>query len=351
MKILAIETSCDETSAAHIDVDSSKIHIIKQSTSTSAELQKKYGGIVPEEAARKQVEYIMPVVEDVMGRKYKDKDIDAIAVTYGPGLAVSLQVGIDTAKTLSYIFQRPLIPVNHLEGHIYSPFIPEKGKGIYRDKIRFPSLALIVSGGHTLLVLVRDYLKYKVVGRTRDDAAGEAFDKGAKLLGLSYPGGPQISVLAEKGDEKAFDFPRGMIKSSDFDFSFSGLKTALLYTLQKINKQKIKGRLLYNLCASYQRAIVDALVIKTQRAAEKYTVKSVWIGGGVSANNLLRKEMERALDVPCYISPLKYTTDNAAMIGFAGYLRFQKGDWLSFKSRKFFNLSAKPNLSLIDNRK
>ncbi len=345
MNILAIESSCDETSVSHIYVDSKKIKVFRQITSSSIKTHKKFGGIVPEQAARKQLEYIIPSLSSVLPRK-KLEEIEAIAVTQGPGLSVSLQVGVDTAKTISLILKKPLIPVNHIEGHIYSPFIPLRGSLEYKKKILFPSLALIVSGGHTMLVLIKDYLKYKIVGNTRDDAAGEAFDKGARLLGLPYPGGIEISKLAEKGNSEAFDFPRGMIKSSDLDFSFSGLKTSLLYMLQKDSPEKLKGKYLYDICASYQQAIVDSLVYKTKKAVEKYKIKSLWVGGGVSANSVLRKELKEKITVPVHIASMRYTIDNASMIGFVGYLRYVKGDYVKYGTRKFFNISSNPNMKL-----
>ena len=227
MRILGIETSCDETAVSLIRVNKRGIEIEKNIVSSQVDVHAKYGGVVPEVAARMHVEVIIPLLQEAMGRKFKAEDIDVIAVTRGPGLITSLLVGIETAKTLSYVWGKPIIPVNHLEGHLYSSWLENDELKIDRQDI-FPAIALLVSGGHTELVLIKDYNKYKLIGSTRDDAAGEAFDKVAKMLKLGYPGGPIISERAAEGYKKEIDLPRPMINSKDFDFSFSGLKTAVL---------------------------------------------------------------------------------------------------------------------------
>jgi N6-L-threonylcarbamoyladenine synthase len=345
MIILGIETSCDETSAALLEIKQGKFNVLSNTVSSSKKIQAKYGGIVPEIAARKQIEDMIPVLEQTLKNTDK-KNIDAIAATVGPGLATSLQVGIDTAKTLVYAWQKPIIPINHLEGHLYSPLLEKK------NKIKFPAIGLVVSGGHTELILVKDYLKYESLGRTRDDAAGEAFDKVAKLLGLGYPGGPIISKLAAKGDSGKYNFPRGMIDSTDYDFSFSGLKTAVLYFLRDRQLSIVKGQMSNNICASFQQAVVDVLVTKAVRAIQAHKAKSLLVGGGVIANPLLRQTLEKAcagINTDCLISPLSYTGDNAAMIALAGYFRYKTGDFIKPdpQSKAWQQISAQPNLRLI----
>jgi N6-L-threonylcarbamoyladenine synthase len=291
------------------------------------------------------MEFIIPVLEQVMWRKNKT-DIDAIAVTVGPGLATSLQVGINTAKSLSYAWQKTLIPVNHLEGHLYSPLL------LGEKKIKFPAIGLIVSGGHTLLLLVKDYLKYKLLGCTRDDAAGEAFDKVAKLLGLGYPGGPLISKLATNGDSTKYSFPRGMINSGDYDFSFSGLKTSVLYMTKK-NKAILNKKELPHVAASFEQAVIDVLVTKTIKAAQKNKAQTILLGGGVTANKLLRETLvseneKQKTKVQVLIPDLSLTTDNAAMIALAGYFRYKAKKFVkpNPQLKKWQAIKAEPNLRL-----
>lgn len=377
MRILGIETSCDETAASLLEYKNGSFRVLSDIVASQIEVHKKYGGIVPEVAARKQMEAIIPVLNEAMNAenpKYEilhlnnnnsnDKNlkqfeihgsrlelVDVIAVTQGPGLVTSLRIGVQAAKTLAYVLGKPLIAANHIEGHIYSAFLSEKQKNpnskFQIPKISFPALTLIVSGGHTELILMKNHGIYEYIGRTRDDAAGEAFDKVAKLLELSYPGGPIISQLAENGDPTAFDFPRPMIDVNNFDFSFSGLKTAVLYTLRDFEKQNLKTisyNLKADLCASFQQAVVDVLVSKTIHAARKYDVKSIILGGGVSANSLLRKRLADECNlqsVTCYLSPLAYTTDNAVMIALAGHFRAQREDFADWKT-----LVADPHLKL-----
>ncbi|OGG95830.1 hypothetical protein A2V95_00915, partial [Candidatus Kuenenbacteria bacterium RBG_16_41_7] len=305
MRILGIETSCDETAAAIVEFKRGSFKIIAQAVASSAEVQAQYGGIVPEVAARKQIELILPVVEAVLQEATGAVDkpelrimnyelrklIDYIAVTNGPGLITSLRVGVEAAKTLGFIWHKPIIAVNHLEGHIYSALLKQNKYQIPNpnfqinpksqipkfkkiQKIQFPALALVVSGGHTELVLMKDYLKYRVVGRTLDDAAGEALDKVAKILGLGYPGGPIIAKLAAQGDKNKYKFPRPMLQSGDDNFSFAGLKTAVLY---KVKGQKVKGKSkeINDMCASFQEACVEVLAEKTVLAASKRGVKII----------------------------------------------------------------------------
>ena len=384
MIILAIETSCDETAAAVVDYSRGNFAVLSNVVSSQINIHKKFGGVVPEVAARKQLELIIPVIENALTQsfiqphsqhrsqrsriryqesgirksaivirntKYVIRYIDALAVTVGPGLQIALSVGVETARTLAAIWNKPIVAVNHLEGHLYSALLPEPSKSQIpnpKSQIRFPALALIVSGGHTELILIKNYLKYQLLGHTRDDAAGEAYDKVAKLLGLTYPGGPVIDRLARQGNPAAFDFPRGMMQSGDYDFSFSGLKTAVLYTVQKIKIEKLKNRkIIANLCASFQSAVVDVLVAKTIRAAKQYHAKTILLGGGVAANSQLRQQLaekctgERPFAPTILIPHLSFTTDNAAMIAAAAALRALKKDFTPWQ-----NLRADPSLAL-----
>jgi N6-L-threonylcarbamoyladenine synthase len=330
MRILGIETSCDETAAAVLEVKGGKFKVLSNKIASSVKLHAKYGGIVPELAARAQMEYIIPVIESALKGV---GDIDYIAVTNGPGLITSLRVGVEAAKTLSYTWNKPLIAVNHLEGHIFTSELPGK-------KIKFPALALIVSGGHTQLVLVKDYLNYKIIGETQDDAVGEAFDKVGKILSLGYPGGPVVSKLAEKGSAGKIEMPRPMINSGDYNFSFSGIKTSVLYKVKKGRVNKA------DMCASFQQACTDVLVIKAIKAATEYKVKSVIIGGGVAANKSLREELDNKFKkelskVNIYIPEISLTGDNALMIAVAGYYKIKKKKFSDYKKIK-----VDPNLKL-----
>ncbi len=349
MLILGIETSCDETAAAVVEGKKAGtqnfVFVRSNIISSQIDIHKKYGGVVPEVAAREHVLQILPVVNEALKQadiKRKDaaKKINAIAVTVGPGLITSLLVGIETAKILSYVWEIPAVAVNHIEGHIYANFINKK------QNIEFPAIVLTVSGGHTMLVLMKGHGKYKTIGETRDDAAGEAFDKAAKLLGLGYPGGPAISAYANKfqisnhkfqtnsksqitKDKFGVILPRPMINSKNFDFSFSGLKTALLY---KIKKDKNYKKKIPEYCYEFQQAVIDVLIYKTVRAVKEYKAKTVMLTGGVAANKELRGQMEKAVKtlIPnsrFLIPKLKYTTDNAAMIATAGYWHAIKKDF------------------------
>lgn len=310
--ILGIDTSCDDTSASVVENGS---RVISNIVSNQDQIHKKYGGIVPELASRKHIEVILPATEEAMkeaGATFKD--ISAIAVSYGPGLIGSLLVGVCFAKSLSFVHNVPMVSVNHLEGHICSVFLEAKPE--------FPFVALVVSGGHTSLYIVKGYGKYKEIGRTRDDAAGEAYDKVAKLLGFGYPGGPVIDELSSRGNKDAIVFPRAELKGS-FDFSFSGLKTSVLnYT------KKNPGSAKEDIGASFQEAVVDVLVRKTVSAAESNNIKRIVLSGGVSANSALREAMQyrsKEQGIDLFLPSLHYCTDNAAMIAAAGYHHYLNG--------------------------
>ncbi|MEK7616536.1 MAG: tRNA (adenosine(37)-N6)-threonylcarbamoyltransferase complex transferase subunit TsaD [Patescibacteria group bacterium] len=357
MVILGIETSCDETGAAVLSFDSAQdnknkkgIRILSNIVASSASIQAKYGGVIPEQAAREQIKAIIPVIQETLRQaQCSPEGLAAIAVTYGPGLIGSLLVGVETAKTLATVWNKPLIPVNHLIGHFYANFIQaEHLRGVRKVTAKihlggeapsFPCIGLLVSGGHTDLVLFTDHGKYKYLGGTRDDAAGECFDKCARLLGLPYPGGPEISKLALKGDPKAFDLPRPMIDSKNFDFSFSGLKTAVAKLTSE--ESKPTSEVLPGLAASIEAAIVDVLVSKTIRAAQVYKVKQIMIAGGVAANRRLVHRLQVTvgrLKIKLHVPPPELCTDNGAMIAAAGFFTSPTKDPLT--------LQADPNLAL-----
>ncbi len=316
MKILGIETSCDETAAAIVE-DGKKI--ISNVVASSLPLHAETGGVIPETAAREQVRSIIPVIAEAT----KDTEIDsisAVAVSYGPGLIGSLLVGVETAKSLSLAWQKPLIPINHLVGHFYSAFLQGS------TEPAFPILALIVSGGHTELVLAADHGKFHYLGGTRDDAAGEAFDKVARLLDLGYPGGPAIQKAAEKGDRQAIDFPRPLLDSKDYDFSFSGLKTA---AKREVEKTKVSTQ---DFAASFQEAIVDVLMSKSKKAFKEFKATSFLLGGGVAANAQLRNRAKKIFGEKLFVSDPKLSIDNAAMIASAAYFNFKPLPCLSVKA-------------------
>lgn len=367
MHILAIETSCDETSAAVIKESENQPIILSNIVSSQIDLHKKYGGVVPEVAARAHIELIIPVIDEALKKaKISLNEIDYITPTYGPGLIGSLLVGVETAKALGQAKNIPIIPVNHLEGHLYANFVNsaqrEKTKEDIYTKPEFPILALIISGGHTMLVTVNDHLKYQVVGRTRDDAAGEAFDKAAKILGLGYPGGPIISKWAEEGDDSSYVFPTIDLTDKPFrdkdgylrhpeaslDFSFSGLKTSLLTKVKKIteNNKRLSDKEISNLAASFQKAIVDNVSQNVLRGIERYHPKTFIISGGVAANKQLRETLKKNIEshspVAKFLVPeFELCTDNAAMIGIAGYYQIKN---INSKIEK--NIVAVPSLKL-----
>jgi len=317
MTILAIETSCDETSAAVVQ-DGRKV--LSNVVASQAEIHSEFGGVVPEVAARAHIENIIPVIDRALADASTDwSGIDALAVVEGAGLLPSLLTGVATAKSLALSLGKPLIPVNHIIGHIYANWAGRK-----QDDIAFPALALIVSGGHTDLHYMAGHLQLQRLGGTIDDAAGEAFDKVAKLLGLGYPGGPIVSERAEQGNPRAFDFPRALIDEPNYDFSFSGLKTSVIYKVRGLEKENdLTDRQVNDICASFQQAVVDVLVKKTLAAAKAKGVKSVLLAGGVSANKLLRQTLTdkvSALPEVSYYQPgLGYCLDNAAMAGIAAW--------------------------------
>ncbi|MCH7640587.1 tRNA (adenosine(37)-N6)-threonylcarbamoyltransferase complex transferase subunit TsaD [Patescibacteria group bacterium] len=352
MRVLGIETSCDETAAAVVE---DGIKILSNVVATSAEMHAKTGGIVPEQAARQQVRSIIPIIKESINNAKGIKgfkDIDAIAVTIGPGLIGSLLVGVETAKTLAYFYKKPIIPVNHLVAHIYANWLEQKSnvKSQMSNVPQLPALALVVSGGHTDLVLMRGHGKLTWIGGTRDDAAGEAFDKTARLLGLPYPGGPAISAEAEKYLKvnrvnqkiKLTKFPRPMIKEDNFDWSFSGLKTAVLREAES-NPTTLKLRRA-ELATQVQEAIVDVLVEKCIKAIKKYKPKSFLLAGGVAANKRLRENFvvrikDEILQVIFHVPPAKLCTDNATYIASYAYFNYEPVDWRKIK--------ANPQLTIV----
>ena len=318
LKILAIETSCDETAAAVLFGDKIKSNIVY----SQLKLHQKTGGVVPEVASRAHIEKIIPVIKEALSvAKVSPLQIDFIAVTVRPGLIGSLLVGVDTAKTLAYVFKKPVVPINHIEAHIYANFIGQEPI--------FPAVALVVSGGHTSLILMRGHGNYKLLGSTLDDAAGEAFDKVANILGLGYPGGPAVAAAAAKlpitNYQLPITLPRPMIDSDDFNFSLSGLKTAVLYKVKKLPADSCQPTAA--IAAEFQKAVVDVLVSKTIKAGRKYSAKSILLGGGVAANKLLRKQLKSAVkkELPnslFLIPDSSFCTDNAVMIGLCAYYKY-----------------------------
>ncbi|MCB4755625.1 MAG: tRNA (adenosine(37)-N6)-threonylcarbamoyltransferase complex transferase subunit TsaD [Elusimicrobia bacterium] len=332
MNILGIETSCDETAAAVVE-DGRRI--LASAISSQIKLHAPYFGVVPELASRAHVTLLNAVIEACLKKIGSPHRLDAIAVTVGPGLVGSLLVGKMTAQTLGWAWNRPVFGVNHIEGHLLSPILLEKD-------LRPPFLGLVVSGGHTELILAKKWGVYYRIGRTRDDAAGEAFDKVAKLMNLGYPGGPIIDALAKKGDPSRFSFPRPWLPHS-WDFSFSGLKTAVLYRLRGKNRWSMAEK--QHICAGFQQAVVDVLVGKTLAAARAVELNRIVVGGGVAANSLLRKEfMEKAnrLGIQVLLSPLSLCTDNAAMIAAAAYFKLKTHPSSAFRSLRVRSQSPFP---------
>jgi len=323
MLILGIESSCDETGAAVIkgNKNSESVFLLSNVVATSLAMHSTTGGIIPENAAREQVKFIIPVISDALDKAgIKPQDLDAIAVTHGPGLIGSLLIGVETAKTLSYVWNKPLIPTNHLIGHLYANWIDQTPE--------LPAIGLIVSGGHTDLVLIKQHEKLEWLGGTRDDAAGEALDKIGRLLGLPYPGGPNIEKRAKEGDQKKYNFPTPLNDSS-FDFSFSGLKSAVF---REVIDKKLSEQTVNDICANVQKVIIGILIKKTLKATEKYGVKSIILGGGVAANQTLRNKLGSSLDsklpgVKLFVPEKYLCTDNAAMIATAAFYNHQVVNW------------------------
>lgn len=346
MRILGIETSCDETAAALIQ---DGVKILSNVVASSVELHKKTGGIIPEVAAREQAKCMIPVLQEALqAAKCKIEDLDAIAVTVGPGLIGSLLVGVETAKTLALVWEKPIIPINHLQAHLYANWLNSQSarqlgnrqRSVTSKIPKFPAVGLVVSGGHTDLVLIKDHGEIKWLGGTRDDAAGECFDKTARVLGLGYPGGPEIARLAQKGDPKTYHLPRPMAGQKNFDFSFSGLKTAV------INLIKSEATILdrkADLAASIQEAIADVLVKKTIKAALKHKVKSILLAGGVAANQCLREKFNSQSSIlnsqfKLYIPAPALCTDNASYIASCAYYNYRPTPWEK--------ITAKPGLEI-----
>ncbi len=398
MRILSIETSFDDTAAAVLEFTEERknprtkelhVTIVSNILHSQIATHQKTGGIVPEVAAREHVAKIVPVVEaaleSVVRRKVSDvsrdkltsydlplttSPVDAIAVTYGPGLITSLMVGVETARTLAWAWKVPLVAVNHMEGHISVALLkPHNDQFLISNSQQktklpitnnqnrleprtytlepavYPALALVVSGAHTELVLMKKPLSYHIIGATRDDAVGEAFDKVAKILGLPYPGGPVVSKLAELGNPEVFPFSPPMLNTNNYDFSFSGIKTAVLYKTKELKNERTKEQFVNNICASFQKAVVDVLVKKTLRAAKEYNIKTLILAGGVAANKQLREHLAFAINsqIPrtkYFIPEPQFCTDNAVMIGVAGYFCAQK------KFTPWEKLDVNPNLVL-----
>jgi N6-L-threonylcarbamoyladenine synthase len=321
-RILGIETSCDETAASVVE---NGRQILSSIVASQAEMHAKFGGVFPEVASRQHIRTIYPVIEQALIQAHLEMgDIDAIAVTRGPGLAGSLVVGVNAAKGLALGRNLHLIGVNHLEGHIYSAWAIPEGAQEAPKPPNFPLMALLVSGGHTELNLMTGHLTYKRLGGTTDDAAGEAFDKVARLLSLPYPGGPSIQKVSVIGDLKAFTFPRARLEGT-WDFSFSGIKTAVLRVVRKLEEDN-QPLPIEDLAASFQAAVVDTLFTKTMDAARKYQVKEIVVAGGVSANKALREAFLNQSEFKVHIPPLSLCTDNAVMVATAGYYHFIRGD-------------------------
>jgi len=346
MRILAIETSCDETAIASVEANGGlknpRFKILKNLVASQIKIHRPFGGIVPNLAKREHLKNLPVLLSKVKGRM---SNVNLIAVTVGPGLEPALWTGINFAKELkakSYKLKPKLIGVNHLEGHLYSFLLNPKAQNL-KPKTLFPAVALLVSGGHTILLKMDSLTKYKKLGETRDDAVGEAFDKVARLLNLPYPGGPEIEKLAKKGDAGAIAFPRPMLNQKNYDFSFSGLKTSVLYYLRDNELKTINYKLKANVAAAFQKAAFDVLISKTVKAAKEYKAKSIMISGGVASSNSLRNYLKlriknEKLRINLIIPPKKFCTDNAAMIATAAYINFLR--------KKGNKLTANGNLNL-----
>lgn len=352
--ILAIETSCDETAAAVIRDGR---EIVSNVVASQMHLHQRYGGVVPELASREHITSMAPVIKEALASLSGWDAVDAIACTYGPGLPGALLAGVNAAKGLAWSHNKPLVAVNHLEAHIYANWLitgktganPSTPLDIEDSTPQFPLVSLIVSGGHTALVLLRGHGDYQLLGQTRDDAAGEAFDKAARIMGLGYPGGPQIQKIAASAATSDFKVPRAWLGES-YDFSFSGVKTHILHEVQRLTGQKTTGKsaladeqpvVVGQLAAAFQESVVDVLVTKTVNAARDFGAQGVLLAGGVAANAALRDTLIARSPVPVRFPPIWLCTDNAAMVGAAAYYRYNQG------VQQGWDLSVKPNLKLI----
>ncbi|HOM68463.1 MAG TPA: tRNA (adenosine(37)-N6)-threonylcarbamoyltransferase complex transferase subunit TsaD [Candidatus Paceibacterota bacterium] len=355
MEILAIETSCDETAISILEISGNKnisFKVLSNIVSSQVKIHSKYGGVVPALAAREHTKNLKKVLKLSL-EKSKIKNLpDLICVTIGPGLLPALLIGVNFAKSLSYFLNLPILGVNHLEGHLYSSFLKadEGGKFKVDNKDLFPALGLIISGGHTELVYVKNVGNYQIIGRTLDDAVGESFDKVSRLLNLGYPGGPIIDKIAKEGDFNKIKFPIPLINSKDYNFSYSGLKTAVLYYLRDNHldfSKKMNSKLLKiqkDIAASFEKAAIEVLLKKTIKAANDFKVKTILIGGGVSANSYLQarfQEIQNQTNFKILFPKKEFITDNAAMIGLAGYLNYK----LLGKRDDLFSLDAQSNLN------
>jgi N6-L-threonylcarbamoyladenine synthase len=350
VKILAIESSCDETAIAILGSDGARFELLANEISSQVKLHAQFGGVVPNLAAREHVKNIVPLFERALEKASVSKDeISAIAVTNGPGLIPALLVGVNFAKTLCYLWEKPLIGIHHIEGHIYA--------NLLNEDIQFPALCLVVSGGHTQLVYMRDHFQYEIIGQTLDDAAGEAFDKVARILNVGYPGGPIVSSRAENFQTNQTGFsiklPRPMLNKAGFDFSFSGLKTAVLYETKKNSEHIQDENYINEVCHEFQQAVIDVLVNKTIKASKKLQPKTIMLAGGVSANKELREQLGKAInneltDTKYCIPELSLTGDNAAMIAVAAALRWQKStkDQQNAAKENWKTIQAQANLKL-----
>ena len=338
MIILGIESSCDETAVAIVR---NGTEILSSQIRSQIELHRAYGGVVPELASRNHMSAIHPLLEAALNEAQLSWDeVDGLAVTQGPGLPGALVVGVTTAQTLSWLLDKPLMGVNHLEGHVYANFLA------FGEALKFPLLILLVSGGHTQLIQMQDHGVYQVIGSSCDDAVGECFDKVARLLGLDYPGGPEIDRLARQGNPFAFDFPLSMQDS--WDFSFSGLKTAVLYKVRELERQG-DDLPVADLCASFQRVAIDNVLNKTLRYAREHGVKQISITGGVSANSLLRERLQNEVSdgIEVFMPPLRLCTDNAAMIAACACYRWQPVSSLNLEVRPRWPLAASASATEI----
>jgi N6-L-threonylcarbamoyladenine synthase len=338
MITLAFETSCDETSVAVLDNDKVLTNII-----LSQLFHSEFGGVVPEIASREHLNKIVELTQRALSEsQISHEKIDIVAATSEPGLIGALLIGLNFAKSIAVSLKVPFVPVNHIQAHIYSSFISD-------NKPEFPFISLIVSGGHTLLIKVEDFFKHKILGTTIDDAAGEAFDKVAKMLGIGYPGGPIIDKLSKNGDINFHKFPTAQIRNHPFDFSFSGIKTSVLYFLKEIDYVNNKSdKLTANICASFQHAVIESLYRKTLKASKEYNIKNISISGGVSANSYLKEKFSglRKNGYNIFIPSMQYTTDNAGMVGLIAYYKYKLSENKKIFSHQSFKINANPRIDL-----